>query len=278
MYFTAAVSVFLVLFLIGAESVLILSAVHVVDRFRENTVMTLVIDDSKDSLAVHHADSVLHAMPYFSSTSFTSKQAALEEHIARLGEDPVKLLGYNPLFDSYDLHPKAEYASPEQLDQIAAGLRKMPFTDQVIYQRDMVDMVEHNIHQMSLVLMVVALALLLISMVLIVNTVRLQIYSKRFLIHTMTLVGATAHHIRMPFIWRNILMGLLSGMFAIGAIAGGVYYLTTEWGVVLFDYSWMNISVVCGIVLGTGVVLTLLATEIATSRYIHMKADTMYEI
>lgn len=278
MYFTAAVSVFLVLFLIGAECVLLFSALSVADRFRENAVITLVLDDSRDSLAVQRADSALHAMPYFTEIRFTSKQQALEEHIARLGENPVDLLGYNPLFDSYDLHPKAAYATPDALDNVVARLRSLPYTDQVIYQRDMADLVEHNIHNVSIVLLIIAGVLLLISMVLIINTVRLQIYSKRFLINTMTLVGATAHHIRMPFVWRNLLMGFVAGVMALAAIAGVMYYLTTEWGVILFDYTPVPVAIISGVVLGTGLLLTLLATLIATSRYIRMNADTMYEI
>lgn len=278
MYFTAAVSVFLVLLLVGVECVLLLSAISAVSHFKEKAVVTAVLSGNIDSTGIAQVDSQLRAWPYFSQIEFTSREKALQQHIDELGEDPRELLGYNPLFDSYDLHPTFEYSTPEGMEEIESKLSTLPQVEKVMYQKDLVQQIESNIHKASVVLAAVAIVLLLIAMVLIVNTIRLQIYSKRFLINTMTLVGATGWHIRAPFVGKNVLMGFITGLLALGVIAGGCYYLIYEVDIILFPLTGVNIALIAGVVLGSGLLLTLVASLIATGRYIRMNTDTMYEI
>lgn len=278
MYFTAAVSVFLVLMLIGVECVLLLSAVSAVSHFKEKAVVTVVLKGDTKAEGIAHVDSVLKSWPYFSQMEFTSREEALQQHIDELGDDPRALLGYNPLFDSYDLHPTAQYSTPEGMAEIESKLSALDEVDKVMYQRDLVQQIESNINKASIVLAVLAAALLLIAMVLIVNTIRLQIYSKRFLINTMTLVGATGWHIKAPFVGRNVLMGFITGLLALAALAGGCYYLIYEMDIILFPLTWVNMGLIAGVVLGSGLLLTLIASLIATGRYIRMNTDTMYEI
>ena len=149
---------------------------------------------------------------------------------------------------------------------------------EVIYPRDLADLMSSNIHDFSLILLGVALALLLISMVLIVNTIRLQIYAKRFLINTMTLVGATSWVTRRPFVWRNMLMGFFSGIAALVVLSGVVYYVENRLGVLLFPLTWQNIVFVSAVVLVSGLLITLFASLIATGRYIRMDNNSLYEI
>ena len=278
MYFTAAISVFLVLLMIGVECVLLLSAVNAVSHFKENAVVTAMLSGNVDSVGIAQVDSQLHAWPYFSKIEFTSRQQALEQHIDELGEDPTELLGFNPLFDSYDLHPTAEYSTPEGMEEIAEKLEELPQVDRVMYQKDLVQQIERNINKASVVLMLVAIVLLLIAMLLIVNTIRLQIYSKRFLINTMTLVGATGWHIKAPFVGNNVLMGLIAGLCALLVLGLSVVYLRDHMDIILFPLNAENILIISGVVLGCGLMLTLLASHIATGRYIRMSTDTMYEI
>lgn len=278
MYFTAAVSVFLVLLLVGIECVLLLSAISAVGHFKEKSVITAVLKGNTNAEGIAQMDSTLQTWPYFSSIEFTSREEALQQHIDELGEDPRHLLGYNPLFDSYDLHPTAEYSTPEGMEMIEQQLSALPQVDKVMYQKDLVQQIESNISKASVILAAVAAILLLIAMVLIVNTIRLQIYSKRFLINTMTLVGATGWHIRAPFVGKNVLMGFITGLLALGALAGGCYYLIYEMDIILFPLTEANIALVAGVVLGAGLLLTLVASLIATGRYIRMNTDTMYEI
>ncbi|MBR6168122.1 MAG: permease-like cell division protein FtsX [Paludibacteraceae bacterium] len=277
-YFTASVSVSLVLCLIGLECVLLLSAGALVTRMRENMTITAVLTQDADSAQCARLEAVLAAGGHCSSYTYVSKEQALQEHITYLGEDPSVFLGYNPLSVSYEIHPTDAFSHPDSLALFAEQLETMPYISEVIYPRDLADMMSSNVHDITLAFLIVALVLLLVSMVLIVNTIRLQIYSKRFIINTMTLVGATSWVIRRPFVRRNMLMGLLAGLVALAVLSGVVYYVEFNLGVLLFPLTWQNITFVSAVVLCSGLLITLLASLIATGRYIRMDNNSLYEI
>ena len=277
-YLTAAVSVALVLCLVGFECVLLLSAGALVTRMRENMTLTAVLSDETDSVQCARLEKILNYRPACSRYVYVSREDALREHISSLGEDPTQFLGYNPLSASYEIHPTDKYSSPDSLSLLATRLQELPFVTEVIYPHDLADLMSSNVSEFSLVLLVVAVALLLVSMALIVNTIRLQIYSKRFIINTMTLVGATSWVTRRPFVWRNMLMGFISGMAALVILSGIVYYVDVRLGVLLFPLTWQNISFVAAVVLCSGLLITLLASLIATGRYIRMDNNSLYEI
>jgi cell division transport system permease protein len=277
-YMTAGVSVSLVLCLIGIECVLLLSAGALLTRMRENVTITAVLSQEADSTQCARLERMLEASEGYSSFRYVSKEEALQEHIVSLGEDPTAFLGYNPLSASYEIHPSELYSNPDSLAQEAERLESLPYISEVLYPRDLTDLMNRNVHDFSYILLGVALLLLLVSMVLIVNTIRLQIYSKRFIINTMTLVGATSWVIRRPFVLRNMLMGLIAGIVALIVLSGLVYYVEFEMGLFLFPITWMNVAFVCGVVLGSGLLITLFASLIATGRYIRMDNNSLYEI
>ena len=275
---TAGVSVSLVLCLIGLECVLLLSAGALLTRMRENLTITAVLASDADSTQCARLERMLEASEGYSSYRYVSREEALEEHIRSLGEDPTAFLGYNPLSASYEIHPSEDYSNPDSLVQEAERLESLPYVSEVLYPRDLTDLMNRNVHEFSYILLAVALLLLLVSMVLIVNTIRLQIYAKRFLINTMTLVGATSWVTRRPFVLRNMLMGLIAGIVALVALSGMVYYVEFEMGLLLFPLTWQNIAFVCGVVLCSGLLITLFASLIATGRYIRMDNNSLYEI
>ncbi len=277
-YMTAGVSVSLVLCLIGIECVLLLSAGALLTRMRENVTITAVLSQEADSTQCARLERMLEASEGYSSFRYVSKEEALQEHIVSLGEDPTAFLGYNPLSASYEIHPSEQYSNPDSLAQEAERLESLPYVSEVLYPRDLTDLMNRNVHDFSYILLGVALLLLLVSMVLIVNTIRLQIYSKRFIINTMTLVGATSWVTRRPFVLRNMLMGLIAGIVALIVLSGLVYYVEFEMGLFLFPITWLNVAFVCGIVLGSGLLITLFASLIATGRYIRMDNNSLYEI
>lgn len=277
-YFTAAVSVSLVLCLIGLECVVLLSAGALVTRMRENITVTAVLAPSADSAQCAQLEQILNASPSCSSFAYVSREQALKEHIASLGEDPSAFLGYNPLSASYEIHPTDQYSAPEQLEELAHHLEELPYVEEVIYPRDLADLMNSNVSEFSLILLIIAVVLLLVSMVLIVNTIRLQIYSKRFIINTMTLVGATSWVTRRPFVLRNMLMGLLAGITALIILTAVVYYVEVKIGILLFPPTWQNILFVTAVVLCSGLLITLWASMIATGRYIRMDNNSLYEI
>ena len=271
-------SVSLVLCLIGLECVLLLSAGALLTRMRENMTVTAVLTQEADSTQCARLEAVLEAGGHCSSFAYVSKEQALQEHIASLGEDPSAFLGYNPLSASYEIHPTDAYSHPDSLALLAEQLESMPYVSEVIYHRDLADLMSRNVHDITLVLLIVALVLLLVSMVLIVNTIRLQIYSKRFIINTMTLVGATSWVIRRPFVLRNMLMGLIAGLVALAVLSGVIYYVDFQLGVLLFPLTWQNITFVSAVVLCSGLLITLFASLIATGKYIRMDNNSLYEI
>jgi len=277
-YLTSAVSVALVLCLVGFECILLLSAGSLLTRMRENITLTAVLAQDADSTQCARLEQILTVSPACSSYSYVSKEQALEEHIASLGEDPSAFLGYNPLAASYEVHPSDAYSSPDSLAVFVDQLQSLPYVTEVIYPRDLADLMSSNVQEFSLILLIIALALLLVSMVLIVNTIRLQIYSKRFIINTMTLVGATSWVTRRPFVGKNMLMGFLSGLVALAILSGCVYYVEVRMGILLFPLTWQNVAFVSAVVLCSGLLITLFASLIATGRYIRMDNNSLYEI
>ena len=161
---------------------------------------------------------------------------------------------------------------------LAKDLKSLSYVTDVIYPRDVADVMSSNISELSLILIVIALVLLLVSMVLIINTIRLQIYSKRFLINTMALVGATSWVTRRPFVWRNMLMGLGSSVVSLAILGAVVYYVEFRLGIMLFTLTWYNVTFISMVVIIAGLLITLLASLIATGRYIHMDNNSLYEI
>ena len=278
MYLTTTISVAMVLFLIGLECVLLLSTKSLIDAVKENTTVEILLQQRADTTAFRRMQTLLDAAPYCKDSRFISAQEALEEHIQYLGEDPSKFLGYNPLAASYEMHVTANYANPDSLSMIEERLVSLPYVDKVVYQKDLLSTLTRNINKLSFVLLVIAGLLLLISLVLIGNTIRLQIYSRRFLINTMTLVGATGWMIKAPILGKNLGIGFVAALLALAAISGAVYYVMMHFGVLLFALTWQNIAFVAGVVIVTGLLITLLASLFATGRYIRMKTDMMYEI
>lgn len=277
-YFISAVSVSLVLCLIGLEYVLLLSAGALLTRMRENMTITAVLVQDADSTQCTQLENLLSNSNQYSRYAFVSKQQALDEHIRLLGEDPTAFLGYNPLSASYEIHPTDNYSHPDSLAVLSEQLEAQDCVAEVIYPRDLADLMSSNVHHLSFVLLMVALVLLVVSMVLIVNTIRLQIYAQRFIINTMTLVGATPWVTRRPFVRRNMLMGFWSGITALVIIAGLIYYAKDKLGIMLFPLTWQNIAFVSVIVLCSGILITLFASLIATGRYIRMDNNSLYEI
>lgn len=277
-YLTSAVSVSLVLCLVGLECIVLLSAGQLVTRMRENMTLTAVLAADADSTSCARMEAVLDAGHMCSRYRYISAEQALEEHIRLLGEDPATFLGYNPLSAAYEIHPTELYSHPDSMAVLASNLQALPYVDEVHYPRDLADLMSRNVNELSLILLAVALALLLVSMVLIINTIRLQIYAKRFLINTMTLVGATSWVTRRPFVRRAVVMGLISGLVALTVLSAVVYYIEFRIGLLLFQLTWQNIAFISAVVLCSGILITGFAALIATGRYIRMDNNSLYEI
>lgn len=278
MYFTTTISVALVLFLVGLECLVLLSAHELMRQVKENVVLSIVMKEDNTADEVERTKRMLSAAPYCLDYRFISQEEALQEHISNLGEDPSAFLGYNPLTDAFEIRLQALYAHSDSIKKIETRLLNLPYVDKVVYQKDVVKVLDNNLNEISLILLAVALALLVIALVLISNTIQLQVYSKRFLINTMRLVGATPWVIKWPFIGRNIRVGIEAGLLALLMLAATYYYCQSRLGIVLFPLIWQNVAFITATVLLTGMLITFIASLVATNRYIRMKINKMYEI
>ena len=278
MYVTTSVSIMLVLFLVGLVSMVTLSAHRMIEQVKHNVTLTVVLVEDADSAQVARCGAVLKAAPYCYACKYISREEALEEHIRSLGDDPSQFLGYNPLLASYEVNLTSAYATADSIAVVEAQVARLPYVKQVMYQKDLIELLEHNVSQVTLVLIGLAAMLLLIAYVLIINTIRLHVYSNRFLINTMRLVGATPWVIKRPFVARSLRMGCWSAILALVLLAGLFYYVQYSMDIVLMPLTWINIAIVAGVVLLTGEVLTLIGSLIAVNRYIRMDAERMYAI
>lgn len=278
MYLTTTISVAMVLFLIGLECVLLLSANSLINQVKENTTVEIVFTPQAETSDFNRLQEMLKASDYCLDCRIISAEQALKEHIEYLGDDPSKFLGYNPLTASCEMHVKANYANNDSIAVIESKLTTLPYVEKVIYQKDLLSVLNRNINELSIVLLAVVVLLLFISLALIGNTIRLQIYAQRFLINTMKLVGATSWMIKAPILRKNMTMGFVAAILALGAVSAVYYYVNVHMGVQLFPLTWQNMLFVSGVIILIGLIITILASLFATGRYIRMKSNTMYEI
>jgi cell division transport system permease protein len=278
MHLTTMMSVSLVLFLIGVECVVLISARELVKTLRENVTLTVLLKEDAGAETVSRMQQMIASVPYILDSRYISPEEALQEHVANLGEDPAKFLGFNPLSAAFEIHLNEVYTQPDSIQMVETQLTALPYVDKVIYQVDIVNKLDRNLNDVSMVLLVVAAVLLILALVLISNTIQLQIYSKRFLINTMRLVGATPWVIKWPFIRRNIWMGVEASCVACAGLALVYYYAKHYLGVVLFPLNEINIAFLVGVVVVCGLFITFFASLAATNKYIRMKTNKLYEI
>ena len=276
---TSTISISLVLFILGIVVLMGILATRLSMYVKENMGFSIVLKENVKESQVKKLQKKLDIAPYVRATQYISKEDALKELEVELGENPKDLLGFNPLQASIEVKLRSDYAHPDSLVWIEKGLRKGTVAiDDIVYQKDLIQLVNDNIRRISFMLLGLAVVLMLISFALISNTIRLGAYSKRFIIHTMKLVGATPAFIRKPFIVSNIINGIIGAFIAMALLSGCVYYLLTE-----FDnlYTLIDISSlfwVFVIVLLLGVVLTAISAWFAVNRYIRMDRDNLYYV
>ncbi|MBP1641102.1 MAG: hypothetical protein H6Q17_2685 [Bacteroidetes bacterium] len=276
LHFTVTVSIALVLFLIGFITLLLMVGRDVSNYVKENVNMSVVLEDTISPIDHFALEKAVKAMPATKSYEYISKEQALKDHIRDLGEDPQEFLGYNPLLASYEIKLKSDYANPDSAAKIEARLKQFLGVKQVMYQKDIVHLVNNNIQKTSFILLGAAIILLFVSVVLLNNTIRISIYSKRFLINTMRLVGAKAWFIRRPFIWKSLFNGLTAAVLALLMLAVAVYYLQYEIGTTFNLYRVDVLLIVGGLVVLFALIITFFASLFAVNRYIRMCTDSYY--
>ncbi len=277
-FITSSISTTLVLLLLGMVVFFVLSANNLSNYVRENIGFTvLVSDDMKESEALKFQQR-LNAEAYVKESVYISKEQALKEQTEAMGTDPAEFLGYNPFTASIEIKLNAAYANSDSIAWIEKEILAEKKVMEVSYPQDLLDSVNRNIQRVSLFLIGLAGLLTLISFALINNTIRLAVYSKRFLIHTMKLVGAGWGFIRRPFLVRNVWVGILAALLA-DALLMGMAFMLVKYEPQLIEIITPNsLLVVMASVFVFGVVITWLCAYVSINKYLRMKASELYYI
>lgn len=277
-FITSSISTTMVLLLLGLVVFFVLAAHNLSVYVRENISFSLVVGDNMKEADVLKLRKRLAAEPFVKELEYISKEQALKEHTEAMGTDPQEFLGYNPFKASMEIKLHSQYANSDSIARIEKVLKRNSNIQEVLYRKELIDAVNDNIRNISLLLLGLALVLALISFALINNTIRLAIYSKRFLIHTMKLVGAKWSFIRRPFLRRNFWVGILSACVADGLLwAGATWLVRYEPGLVSVITPQVMVVVSCA-VLVFGVLITWLCALLSINKYLRMKAGTLYYI
>lgn len=277
-FVTAGISTTLVLLLLGLVMFFVLGAHNLSVYVRENISFSILLSDDMKERDILQLQKQLARQPFVRYTEYISKAQALKEQSEAMGTDPQEFLGYNPFTASIEIKLKSEYANADSIAKIEQAIKRNNNVQEVLYQKQLIDAVNDNIRNISLLLLALAVVLTLISFALINNTIRLTIYSQRFLIHTMKLVGASWGFIRRPFLWRNFWIGVLAAL-----VADGILWASANW---LVAYEPELVKVVTpGVmlavsvaVLAFGVLITWLCALLSINKYLRMKAGTLYYI
>jgi cell division transport system permease protein len=271
------ISIALVLLMTGLLGLILVHAKNLSIYVKENIVLNIIVNDGAKEVDINTLQKQLDTNPYVLKTQYVSKELAARNLTKDLGEDFVDFLGYNPLLSSIDLYMKADYANNESIEAFTSQLSKNPLVKEVIYQKSLIDMVNQNIRGIGLVILAFATILMIIAVALINNTIRLAIYSQRFLIKSMQLVGATQNFIRKPFMTYGILHGLFAGLIAVIFLLITLYLAQQQVPEMIILRNWFEFGIVFLAVVGIGVLISGLSTYFAVSKFLRLKIYDLYK-
>ena len=278
LFITSSISTTLVLLLLGLVVFFVLAAHNLSVYVKENISFSVLVSDDMKESDILKLQKRLDKEAFVKQTEYISKKQALREQTEAMGTDPQEFLGYNPFTASIEIKLHSDYANSDSIAKIEKLIKKNTNIQEVLYQKDLIDAVNDNIRNISLMLLGLAVILTFISFALINNTIRLAIYSKRFLIHTMKLAGASWVFIRRPFLRRNFWIGVLAAFIADSILWGAAYWLVSYEPEVVKVITPEVMVLVSGAVLVFGVLITWLCALLSINKYLRMKASTLYYI
>lgn len=275
-YFSVVLSVFLVLFLLGILGLFIINSKKLANDFKENIAMTVFFKNEANDSILKTFGSELKSSRFVKSYDYVTKEAAAKQHTDIIGEDFMEFLGENPLQNSYDIHLKGDYVIKDSIAKIEAGLRKNTMISDIVYDKQLVNLVNDNIKKVSMWILIISGFLAFIAVLLINSSLRLSIHSNRFIIKTMQMVGATKAFIRKPFVMRSIKLGMIGAGLAVFALIGVLIYVETNFPNLGILEDKALIGLVLLAVLGIGILITWLSTYFATQRFLNLRTDDLY--
>lgn len=277
-FITATISTTLVLVLLGIIVLFVLTAQNLSTYVKENINISVLINDEMDSLQIKKMGNELKKAPYAKSVEYISKEDALREEIIAQGIDPTEFIGTNPYTASFEVKINADHANPDSISAAVKKLKGNSDVVDVVYSKDLIKSVNDNIRKVSIILLIIAALFTYISFALINNTVRLTIFSKRFIINTMKLVGASWNFIRRPFLTQGFTLGIISAIIADALMLGGLYWLHNFEPQINAVIDLKVILIVSAAVFFFGIVITFLCTFFSLNKYLKMSSNELYYI
>ena len=273
---SVVISLSLVLFIIGLLSLILLNANRLSNYAKENIGFVIMLKDNVKEAEIIKFQKIIDASNFAKSSSFVSKEEATIELQSDLGEDFVEFLGYSPLLASIDVSLNANYANSDSLNIISKTLNKNTIVHEVYYQKYFIDQLNKNVQRISFVLLSFSILLFVISFTLINNTIRLSIYSKRVLIQTMRLVGATDQFIRKPFLYKSLHQGFYASVFAIFLLIGSIQLVQNEIATILNIHDLRIIGIIFILIFVIGILISWISTFFAVRKYTNITESKIY--
>jgi len=275
-YFSVIISITVVLFFIGILGLFLLNTKSLASHFKEQIVMTVYLKDSAKDIEITQMQKKIQLNSSTKRVQFKSKEEAAEDYARDIGEDFVEFLGFNPLLNSIDIYFNAAYVNALSLNQTKTEIEISDFVAEVVYDQPLVTLLEKNIERISFVLLISTALFVVIALLLINSSIRLSIYSKRFVIKTMQLVGATKSFIRRPFILSHLSLGIISSFLALTALNFLLWEVNKRFPEIEIMQQTSELMIVFGSVLILGISITGVSTFFATQRYLNLKTDAVY--
>jgi cell division transport system permease protein len=275
-YFSVVLSVCLVLFLLGLLSLFVINSKKLSDDFKEEIPMSVYFKDAASDSILKAFGEKLKASAFVKTDTFVSKETAASKHKDIIGEDFMQFLGFNPLQNSYDIHLKADYVQADSIKKIEQDFKENKMISDIVYDKHLVDLVNDNVKKITFWILVITGFLALISVLLINSSMRLSIYSNRFIIKTMQMVGATKSFIRKPFIMRSIKLGIVGALLAILGIVGVLFYIDSNFPKLGILENQLMIGAVLLGVLVLGILISWFSTFFATQKFLNLRTDDLY--
>ena len=275
-YFSVVISIALVLFLLGSLGLLVLNVKSISDNFKEQVILTIYLEDSSKDVEIKQLEKSLAFSEYIKQTEFVSKESAADFMKLEYGEDFLDDIGYNPLKNSIQVNLKASYVTTRRLDSISESNLKKNFVEDIKYDKDLVSLMNSNVKRLSLWILMISGIFTAIAVLLINSSIRLAVYSKRFSIKTMQMVGATKKFIRTPFIWRSIRLGIIGSLMAITGMAIVLYYVNISFPEFQLIQNKVSIGLLFASIFLTGILIAWWSTFFATQRFLNLKTEQLY--
>lgn len=275
-YFSVVLSISFVLFFLGVLGLFLINGKKIASHFKEQIAMSIYLKDNAKDIEITQLQKKIQLDSATKSINFITKEEAAEKYIRDIGEDFLEFLGYNPLLNSIDINFNSNYVNSTNLEKRKKEIESIDFVDEVVYDNPLVKLLDENIKKITLILLFITSIFVLIAVILINSSIRLSIYSKRFLIKTMQLVGATKSFVRKPFIWNHVRLGIISSIVSLIALSIIIVQLDNYLPELkIFQEANELIFLFIGII-SLGIGITALSTFFATQKYLNLKSNSFY--